>query len=118
MFKLFSSRTYRRTPQSKRKLYAHDFFPVARLEILLNKYIELYQMDTGMSLDRDGFSTEQIDYYNKERWPFVIRHGQELLEYLRPYEAVPENTPLTYDESRRSQARSRLIAEIKKTESE
>jgi len=121
-FRLFkSSSSTRIVPLHKRKVYVPDFCPVPRLEILLNQYIELYEMDTSMSLDRDGHTLEQIEHYTRERIPFVVRHGHELLEYLRPYEGIiPKGKPtwLLPIEVNRYRALGRLKGDFKKIENE
>lgn len=109
---------FRRSRFKPKKLYLSTFNPQPRLEILLNQWIELYLMDTSMSLDRDGHSPEQIEYYNRERRVFFKKHGKDLLEYLQPYAAIPNGVMLFPDERRRTTARLRLLSESKKTETE
>jgi|SRR3989344_6963878 len=102
----------------ERKLYVPDFTPHAREEQILNRYIELFLMDTSMSLDREGHTQEQIEAYTCERPEFVRKYGQDLLTYLQPYEAVPTGAYLAADEGRRVMALRRLKGELKKAESE
>jgi hypothetical protein len=99
----------------KRKVWLPHFFPNARLEILLNQWISLHELDTAMSLDRGGIGADQIAVYERERFPYFFeKHGQELLEYLRPYQDIPENVWLFPDEFRRREALRKLLRDESK----
>ena len=105
-------------PMEKRKTFVKKFTPVERLEQLIDEYLELCYMDTSLSLDRDGHSAAQIQYYQKERPVFFRNHGTELLAYLQPYTAVPKSAQFNSVEGRRAETLKRLLKEAKKAESE
>ena len=72
----------RRLPESLAKFEVSQ-----RLDQLITEYRIFGYTGTGISLDRDGFTKEQIDEWFAADAKFVREHSEELLKYLEPYEA-------------------------------
>jgi hypothetical protein len=87
MFKTLKNRLAMRRLRKSYPAIA-DFKPEERLDQLIKEHRVHGYTGTAISLDRDGFTPDQIEEWHRIRRAFIQAHGSELLEYLKPYKGV------------------------------
>lgn len=66
-----------------------DVDPV--MDKLVAEYRTLSKTGTGISLDPEGYTQEQITDFETSLTTFVSEHGDKLLSYLEPYDKIGPN---------------------------